>query len=79
MSSVGSNRIAGKPRKVEEYNLVELWHGQTDKVNDRLRDGWELYGSPVVEVDGSIYQAMVKYAEPEVVKLPIGEFLYGKD
>ena len=74
MSSVGSNRIAGKPRKVVEYDLVLI-----SKVNGLLQEGWELYGSPLQETENDYrMQAMVKYAEPEVVKLPIGEFLYGK-
>ena len=66
MSDVGKGRIAGKARKVVEYKVFNT----VDQIGPSLAEGWELYGSPF----GSGYllnQAMVKYEEPEVVKLPV--------
>ena len=75
MSNVGKGRIAGKKRKMKEYNVFKY-----DMVTDKLSEGWEVYGSPMILEDTSarfVVQSMVKYEEPEVVKLPIGTTVEG--
>ena len=67
MSSVGKNRIEGKTRKVISYEIV----CDEDSINEMLRGGYELYGSPFNSTVSNYNQAMVKYKEPEVIKLPI--------
>ncbi len=60
--------MAEKNREIEEYIIVEC--GSTNgpkcdslasRVRLFLKDGYKLYGSPVVDSDGYFYQAMVKY------------------
>ena len=52
--------------KPNYYTLVShsTEGGFVDAVNKKLRDGYELYGSPFV-VNTTIYQAMVKMLESE--------------
>lgn len=43
---------------VTDYHLAYI-----DEVVDCLKDGWYLYGSPMILSDGRPVQAMVKYLD----------------
>lgn len=48
--------------KIVEYCVVvdSSPRHMVDKVNARIKDGWELYGNPYVSCNGHSEQAMVK-------------------
>lgn len=57
--------VPNDKRKIAEYQIIEGEGFIEQKVNDELKEGWELYGSPfflhVVNCGTYAYQAMVKY------------------
>ncbi len=62
-----------------QYELLWSWTGPSclsKQVNVKLKEGWVLYGSPIVN-ENNHYQAVVKYADDtdfhrtEIKKLPV--------
>lgn len=49
-------------RKISDYSLCHALNGESPKITDLLKKGWELYGFPF-ESDGCIRQVLIKYEE----------------
>jgi|688.fasta_scaffold05437_36 hypothetical protein len=65
-------------RKIVEYSVVYRPSSAigredltfSDKVNKKISEGWQPYGSPQKDEVG-VYQPMVRYAEPEPDNAPL--------
>lgn len=52
-------------KKIIEYKILYKPHPSLldEEVNESLRQGWELYGSPFIDKELYVHQTMVKYED----------------
>jgi len=52
--------------RIVEYDVVcSSWSSEMgEKVNKKIKEGWQPYGSLTCKQNGDVYQAIVKYEDP---------------